>query len=138
MYGGFLILPTTNRKFISELNYHLWRTYLLQSRIKWEKITTEQEEDVSFSFHDLCFLMINEGSTNTYKLSNFACRGQKKAPPFVKYKPESLRVTVSMEPRERDNLNGNFHLRISSDNFNFRNMWFCLFQIFCNFLCIFT
>lgn len=46
--------------------------------------------------------MINEGSTNTYKLSNFACRGQKKAPPFVKYKPESLRVTVSMEPRERE------------------------------------
>lgn len=91
---------TVNRKFILVLNYYLWCIYLLQSLIKWEIITTEQEEDVSFSFYDLCFLMINEGSTNTYKLSNFACRGQKKAPPFVKYKPESLRVTVSMEPKE--------------------------------------
>lgn len=86
---------------------------------------------VSFSFHDLCFLMINEGSTNTYKLSNFACRGQKKSPTVCQIQTREPK-SHCQHGAQRYNLNRNFHLWISSDNFNFRNMLFCFSQIYCH------
>lgn len=54
-------------------------SYVLRSWLTWPPHNNCKRRRILFLFHGPCFKVINEESTNTYKLSNLAFRRQKKA-----------------------------------------------------------